>query len=73
PMVNQKIKIYPTGPQQVLTIGLVRMIINSFLPKGQHVLKAVDALLKQFYANFESCTRKKIENKLGLAMESPPS
>jgi hypothetical protein len=49
------------------------MIINSFLHKGQHVLKAVDALLKQFFANFESCTRKKIENKLGFVMESPPS
>jgi hypothetical protein len=27
------------------------------------VLKDVDALLKQFYVNFESCARKKIENK----------
>jgi SRSO17 transposase len=66
---HPKIKTNPTGPQQILTIGLVRIIVNSFLHKGEHVLKAVDCQLKQFYKSFECFSRKKVEDKLGIQLE----
>jgi SRSO17 transposase len=59
PIENPKIKSCPEQPQQVLTMGLVKILIQQFLPKSGKVLLELDFLIKQISMAFRSHVTEK--------------
>jgi SRSO17 transposase len=60
PITHKNIVLFPEEPQQILTIGLIQMLIQPFLPKVGEVWNKVKEYLKNAYAAYSSHTKAKI-------------
>jgi SRSO17 transposase len=64
PITNAKIKAFPDRPQQVLTIGLIRKIVNAAFVKIGKLREEIDYQLRTAAAAFESHSRAKLNQAL---------
>jgi hypothetical protein len=68
PITNENIKLIPDRPQQVLTIGLVLTLIQSFLPKLGWVRGIIEYYLKRADEAYWSHSKTKISKIMELSL-----
>jgi hypothetical protein len=73
PIEHPNIRAYPEKPQQILTIGLIKTLIQSFIPKVGHALTIIDYQLNSAAASFKSHTLAKIKTVMGLGLAAESS
>ncbi|MDR1085983.1 MAG: hypothetical protein LBP22_14290 [Deltaproteobacteria bacterium] len=67
PVNNPNIRAYPEEPQQVLTIGLIKILIEPFMAKVGQAFERINYLLQSAAASFCSHTKKKMAAVIGMA------
>jgi SRSO17 transposase len=70
PIKNPMILAFPEQPQQVMTIGLIKTLIQSFLPKIGIALDDIKDAIKKSTSSYESYAREKIRKIKEMA--DPP-